>query len=197
MVVICRTVDVDAPNVTTDEALAMERAMDYLLENGHRRIAVIEGTPGLDSSRLRHGMADFYDPARPGSGGAPGYERQLPVCQRLHCGKAAFGQPTHAMLCFNDEMAFGARAAIVEAGPFGSGRCVFDRLRQLGYVGYSDMHLTTVERNMGEIARTGTKVLLRRLDEGIIDNRRIYLNNKLIIRDTVKRLEPAGERTSE
>ena len=63
--------------------------------------------------------------------------------------------------------------------------------------GYSDMHLTTVERNMGEIARTGTKVLLRRLDEGIIDNRRIYLNNKLIIRDTVKRLEPAGERTSE
>ena len=46
MVVICRTVDVDAPNVTTDEALAMERAMDYLLENGHRRIAVIEGTPG-------------------------------------------------------------------------------------------------------------------------------------------------------
>ena len=50
---------------------------------------------------------------------------------------------------------------------------------------------------MGEIARTGTKVLLRRLDEGIIDNRRIYLNNKLIIRDTVKRLEPAGERTSE
>jgi LacI family transcriptional regulator len=54
--------------------------------------------------------------------------------------------------------------------------------------GYSDMHLTTVERNMGEIAREGARVLLRRLDEGIVDNRRIYLNNKLIIRDTVKNL---------
>ena len=48
--------------------------------------------------------------------------------------------------------------------------------------------MTTVERNMGEIAREGARVLLRRLDEGIVDNRRIYLNNKLIIRDTVKNL---------
>lgn len=30
MTVICRSVDIDAPNVTTDEARAMERAMDYL-----------------------------------------------------------------------------------------------------------------------------------------------------------------------
>ena len=54
--------------------------------------------------------------------------------------------------------------------------------------GYSDMHLTTIERNMGEIAKEGARVLLRRLDEGVIDNRRIYLNNKLIIRNTVRNL---------
>ena len=45
MTVICRSVDIDAPNVTTDEARAMERAMDYLLDNGHRKLAVIEGRP--------------------------------------------------------------------------------------------------------------------------------------------------------
>ena len=33
MSVICRAVDVDAPNVTTDEALAMERAMDTPRQN--------------------------------------------------------------------------------------------------------------------------------------------------------------------
>ena len=55
--------------------------------------------------------------------------------------------------------------------------------------GYSDMHLTTVERNMGDIAREGARVLLRRLDGGIVDNRRIYLDNKLIIRDTVRNLK--------
>ena len=41
---------------------------------------------------------------------------------------------------------------------------------------------------MGEIAKEGARVLLRRLDEGIVDNRRIYLNNRLIIRNTVRNL---------
>ena len=54
--------------------------------------------------------------------------------------------------------------------------------------GYANMQLTTVERNMGEIARTGTRILLRRLDEGIVDNRRIYLDNRLVVRETVKRI---------
>ena len=49
---------------------------------------------------------------------------------------------------------------------------------------------------MGEIAKEGARVLLRRLDEGIVDNRRIYLNNKLIIRDTVKNLNVEERKTS-
>lgn len=189
MVVICRAVDIDAPNVTTDEAHAMERAMDYLLENGHRNIGIIEGNPGLDSSRLRrrgwrssmrnHGL----DPD------------SLPVISgnyRYASGYSAAKQllsyhPT-AMLSYNDEMAFGARTAITE-----SGLTVPEDVSLIGFdnwdmSGYSDMHLTTVERNMGEIAKEGARVLLRRLDEGIMDNRRIYLKNKLIIRDTVKNL---------
>ena len=52
--------------------------------------------------------------------------------------------------------------------------------------GYGSMKLTTVERSMSEIAKEGTRVLLRRLEDGIIDNRRIYLDNKLIVRETVK-----------
>ena len=39
---------------------------------------------------------------------------------------------------------------------------------------------------MSEIAKEGTKVLLRCLEEGAWDNRRIYLENKLIVRETVK-----------
>ena len=189
MSVICRAVDVDAPNVTTDEALAMERAMDYLLENGHRNIGIIEGNPGLDSSRLRR---RGWRTSMTGHGLDPD---ALPVISgnyRYASGYTAAKQlltfrPT-ALLCFNDEMAFGARTAIVEAG-----LKVPDDVSLVGFdnwdmSGYSDMHLTTVERNMGEIAREGARVLLRRLDEGIVDNRRIYLNNKLIIRDTVKNL---------
>jgi LacI family transcriptional regulator len=196
MVVICRKVDVDAPNVTTDEALAMERAMDYLLENGHRDIAVIEGTPGLDSTRLRH---RGWRTSMERHGFDPDTVPVISGNYRYASGKAAAEQllphkPT-AILCFNDEMAFGARTALAEAG-----LSVPEDVSLIGFdnwdlSGYSDMHLTTVERNMGEIAKEGAKVLLRRLDEGIIDNRRIYLNNKLIIRETVRDIR--GEKEEE
>lgn len=192
MVAICRTVLVDAPNVTTDEAGAMETAMSYLLENGHKKICVIEGGPNLDSTRLRHrgwvSAAGKYgiDPGDiPFVGGtyryASGYRGAKELLKH---------QPT-AILCFNDEMAFGAREAIIEAG-----LSVPDDVSLIGFdnwdlSGYSNMKLTTVERNMGEIAKEGTRILLRRLDEGIVDNRRVFLDNKLIIRESVKNLNPA------
>lgn len=187
MVTICRTVYADAPNVTTDEAGAMEKAMDYLIENGHRKICVIEGVPNLDSTRLRHKgwrasvRKHGMDPEEiPIVGGtyryASGYQGAKLLLQH---------NPT-AILCFNDEMAFGAREAIAEAG-----LKVPDDVSLIGFdnwdlSGYNSMKLTTVERNMGEIAKEGTRVLLRHLESGVVDNSRIYLENKLIIRSTVK-----------
>ena len=89
-------------------------------------------------------------------------------------------------MCFNDEMAFGARVAVTERG-----LSVPEDVSLVGFdnwdlSGYSSMKLTTVERSMSEIAKEGTRVLLKRLEEGVQDNRRIYLENKLIIRETVK-----------
>ncbi len=85
-------------------------------------------------------------------------------------------------------MAFGAREAIAEAG-----LKVPDDVSLIGFdnwdmSGYNSMRLTTVERSMSEIAREGTRVMLKRLEEGVTDNRRIFLDNKLIIRDTVRDL---------
>lgn len=194
VVVICRTVFLDVPNVTTDEAKAMEKAMDFLLENGHRNIGVIEGTHDLDSTRLRHrgwrsalikrGLEPDEIPVECGNYRyASGYQaaEKLLACK-----------PT-ALLCFNDEMAFGARSAIYEAG-----LKVPDDVSLIGFdnwdmSGYSSMKLTTVERSMSEIAKEGTRVLLRRLEDGIEDNSRIYLENELIVRETVKNLNLAGK----
>lgn len=64
-------------------------------------------------------------------------------------------QELTAILCFNDEMAFGAREAIVELG-----LKVPDDISLIGFdnwdmSGYASMKLTTVERNMGDIANRG------------------------------------------
>lgn len=189
MVAICRIVLYDVPNVVTDEAKAMEMAMDYLLEHGHRKLAAIEGTPELDSSRLRHqgwrnsmlrhGLNPDKVPVEFGNYRyASGYEAAKRILAREE-------RPT-AILCFNDEMAFAARAAIQEAG-----LSVPDDISLIGFdnwdmSGYGTMKLTTVERSMSELAKEGTRVLIQRLENGIIDNSRIYLDNKLIIRETVK-----------
>lgn len=85
-------------------------------------------------------------------------------------------------------MAFGARNAIYEKGLTVPGDISLTGFDNWDMSGYANMQLTTVERNMGEIARTGTRILLRRLDEGIVDNRRIYLDNRLVVRETVKRV---------
>lgn len=189
MVAICRIVYYDVPNVVTDEMEAMERAMDYLLDNGHRDIAVIGGLPGVDSTRLRHrgwknsmlrhGLDPDTVPVEEGDYRyTSGYRAARRLLQREK-------RPT-AILCFNDEMAFAARAAIYEAG-----LTVPDDISLVGFdnwdmSGYGTMRLTTVERNMGDLAREGTRVLLRRIEDGIIDNSRIFLDNKLIIRESVK-----------
>ncbi len=191
MVIICRTVFFDAPNVTTDEAEAMGKAMDFLIQNGHQKICVIEGDPALDStqerrkgwrvSMLRHGLDPDRVQVYPGNYRySSGYQA---ACQILEGEE----RPT-AILCFNDEMAFGARSAIYEHG-----MTVPDEISLIGFdnwdlSGYANMQLTTVERNMGEIAKEGTRILLRRLDEGILDNSQIYLENKLIVRETVKNM---------
>lgn len=187
MVAICRAVPEDVPNVTTDEARALERAMDYLLDCGHRRIGVIEGQPNLDSTRLRHKgwltsiKKHNIDPESiPYMSGnyryASGYQAARELLKH---------QPT-ALLCFNDEMAFGAREAIYEAGlsvPEDVSLIGFDNWDMSGY---GQMKLTTIERSMSEIAKEGTRILLKRLKTGVADNRRVYLDNRLIIRDTVK-----------
>lgn len=188
-VAICRIVFYDIPNVVTDEAKAMEEAMDYLLENGHRKIAVIEGEPELDSTRLRHrgwrnsmlkhGLNPDRVPVENGNYRyASGFEAAKRILER--------GDIPTAILCFNDEMAFAARAAIQEAG-----LSVPEDISLIGFdnwdmSGYGTMKLTTVERSMSELAKEGTRVLIQRLENGIIDNNRIYLDNKLIIRETVK-----------
>ena len=83
-------------------------------------------------------------------------------------------------------MAFAAKAAAGELGlqvPEDVSLIGFDNWNMSAY---GNMKLTTVERNMGELAKEGTRVLLRQLEDGIIDHRRIYLDNKLIVRETVK-----------
>ena len=191
LVAICRVIPYNVPNIVTDEAKAMEKGMDYLLDRGHRNIAVIEGIQGVDSTNLRHiGWRNSMikhglnpDTVHVEAGNyryQSGYDAAMRIFELDPV-------PT-AILCFNDEMAFAAKAAALEKG-----LDVPDDVSLIGFdnwnmTSYGSMSLTTIERNMGDLAREGTKVLVERMESGIIDNARVYLENKLFERDTVKDL---------
>lgn len=191
VVAICRIIPYNIPNVVTDEAKAMEKGMDYLLDRGHRNIAVIEGIQGLDSTSLRHigwrnsmlkhGLnPDSIHIEQGNYRYASGYEAAKRIFEMDPL-------PT-AILCFNDEMAFAAKAAAAEQGlnvPEDVSLIGFDNWNMSSY---GNMRLTTIERNMGDLAREGTRILLSRMESGIIDNARVYLDNKLFERDTVRDL---------
>lgn len=189
LVVINRPVYFGVSNVLTDEAQGVKKAMEYLLDKGHRKIAVIEAAQNLDSTRARHRgwvQAVEYCGLDPNS---------IPIAvgnYRFNSGYLAAKEllpyePT-AILCFNDEMAHGARKAILEAG-----LSVPDDISLVGFdnadtSGFSDMKLTTIERNMMSIAKKGAEVLLGKIENGDTSTDRIYLDTQLIIRDTVKDL---------
>lgn len=188
MVAISRRVHPDVPSVVTDEKGGMEKAMEHLLEQGHRRIGVIEGNPDLEATILR--QEGFLQVA--GRWGINA--RSIPVeygNYRYNSGRLAAGRlldtydDLTAILCFNDEMAMGAATAISERGlkvPDDISLTGFDNL---DISGYADIRLTTVERNSIQIATEGARMLLAYMEEGIRPED-VWLENRLIKRKTVR-----------
>lgn len=189
IVAIGRPVFFGIPNVLADEVKGMEEAMNYLLANGHQKIAVIEGSPRYDSTRnRRRGWRKAVREAGMDPDEIPVESGNFRYMSGYYAAQRLIAQKPTAILCFNDEMAFGAKAAIDEAGlkvPEDISLIGFDNWDMSSY---SSMQLTTIERSMGEIAKAGTKCLLDQMEHGEIHTERMYLDTRLIIRKTVKNL---------
>lgn len=190
MVAISRKVPIDIPAVVTDEKGGMEKAMEYLIRNGHHRIGVIEGPSQLEATVLRH---EGWQEAARKRGMNP---EQFPVDYgnyRYNSGRLAAGRllDAHkdltALLCFNDEMAFGARSAAAARGlrvPEDISLTGFDNW---DLSGYADMRLTTVERSAAKIAMEGSRMLLACMEEGERPSD-VWLENRLVVRESVRNI---------
>jgi DNA-binding LacI/PurR family transcriptional regulator len=188
MVAISRRIHSDVPAVVTDEKGGIEKVMEYLLEQGHRRIGIIEGNPDLEATMLRH--EGFCQAANRWGLDA----KSIPIeygNYRHNSGKLAAGRlidankDLTAILCFNDEMAMGAISAVT-----GRGLKVPEDISITGFdnfdiSGYADIRLTTVERNSIQIATEGARMLLAYMEEGKFPED-VWLENRLVIRKTVR-----------
>jgi LacI family transcriptional regulator len=177
-----------AVHVLSDDQAGSFRAVEHMIRQGHRRIAIIEGKAAFKSSQARKNgylqalAANGIEPdARYAAIGGytleGGYRAMLELL-RTH------PLPT-AVYCSSDEMAVGAMKAIAEHG-----LKVPDDISIAGfdddvYSAYLSPALTTVKRPVETIGRIGAEKLLRDIENGGTAIETIYVDTELVIRQSV------------
>ncbi|WP_438446690.1 LacI family DNA-binding transcriptional regulator [Gorillibacterium sp. sgz5001074] len=184
---------VDAPkgmNILSDDCQGAYKAVEHLIRHGHRRIAIIEGKEGFQSTAERKegylkAMTDHGIPCEP--------EYQAKGNYDLKSGYNAMRKllkleprPT-AVFCQNDDMAVGAMKAIAEER--------LDVPGDISVVGFDDSMfsaflspaLTTVKRPIEEISRQGAMLLLESIENKQHTGDIIHLNTELVVRESVRK----------
>ncbi|WP_172250790.1 LacI family DNA-binding transcriptional regulator [Saccharibacillus deserti] len=184
--------DPSIPNVASDDRVGGRAAADHACEQGHRRIAIIEGKPGFKSSSERrsgymdgliaHGLSPnpnyFVQGDYSIESGYSAMNRLLDLPQR----------PT-AVFCGNDDMAIGAMNACFDRGVSIPGDISLIGFDDMVFARYTNPPLTTIRKSVAEIAEEGTKLLLRHMEHPDLKPVQHLLGSRLVRRRSVA--EPA------
>lgn len=184
--------------VIVDDYVGAKEAVEHLIDQGYKRIAHLEGAPGLMISVDRRrgyveALKEHHMEVRealihecPSGSQEDGYR----VTKKL----LAMSQPPDAIFTNNDPMAVGAMLAIKEKGL---------RIPQdIGLVGFSNWSigsliepsLTTVDQPGFEMGQEAARLLIRQIEAGDKDQEpqpeTKILKTKLIVRDSSIRSAP-------
>lgn len=189
IVVINRNVqNIDVINILSDDEAGVYDGISQLIKSGHKQIAFIQGKDNFESSKLRQlgytrALSDYKIDLQeqyivPGNYTIDGgYQGMIKLLQLEN-------YPT-AVFCANDDMAIGAVKAIHEVG--------LEIPKDISIMGFDDSlfsqymtpPLTTIKRPMGDISRTGIKLLFKLMREEDIEIKKIYKPTTLINRQSV------------
>ncbi len=156
------------PCVGFDNAGAAGHAADYLLDLGHRRIAVVTGVRKENDRGGARAAGVAAAMARRGARTRP--EHDLVVSFGIAAGRDALrqlvtcgGPPPTAVICGTDQLAFGV---LIEAQAHGidvPGRLSVIGFNDSDYAAYLTPPLTTVRVHASEIGRAAGEQLLARM----------------------------------
>ncbi len=191
LVVLNREVEEDnLINIVSNDTEGSRKAVEYLIESGHRDIAIIEGTPSFKSAQKRK---EGYQKALIENGIPIKNEYSVQGNYDMESGYQAMGRllslknPPTAVFCSNDDMAIGAMNAVFAKGlkvPDDISVFGFD---DIGFSQYTTPRLTTVKRPLEQISIHGAKKVLSLIIGDEQEAEKILLKTELIIRDSVKK----------
>jgi LacI family transcriptional regulator, galactose operon repressor len=163
--------------------------MNFLLEQGHRRIAFICGRPEIGSAGRR---LEGYKDALINFGLEPdesliipgdfttetGYERTMELLRR--------DEPPTAIFAANDQSALGVYQAAAELGlkvPDDISVAGFDNIAEAQYIG-----LTTMDQSLSEMGFVATQMLLKLINNQPVEAQTYRMSTKLVKRNSVRYL---------
>ncbi len=187
MVQVMREVDPDLDFVGADDEMGVELSVRHLYDLGHRRIAMLGGSPNVSTGINRHrafrrtmmalGLSDADMSVYEGYGtretGFRGIQALLD-----------HPNPPTAAVCFNDLTAFGALMGMRHKG--------LEAGRDLSIVGCDDISeaeqwfpgLTTIRNHEDQIGRNAAEMLLARIAQPQRPRERRLIPVDLIVRGT-------------
>lgn len=176
-----------AINILSDDREGAYKIVEHLIQQGHRRIALIEGKEGFQSADERK---EGYLRAMHAYGIRVDEHYQARGSYDLKSGYTAMKKllklpelPT-AVFCLNDDMAVGAMKAIAEAKlqvPSSMSVAGFD---DSVFSAFLSPALTTVKRPIEEISKKGALKLLECIDNKGSSVESFYLHTELMIRES-------------
>jgi LacI family purine nucleotide synthesis repressor len=176
--------------ILADDRKGAYEAAKNLIENGHKKIAVIEGREGFKSSVERK---EGYLQAMMESGLSIIDDYIVSGDYDLESGYSGMNRLLHlvevptAVFCFNDTMAIGAIKAVYEQG-----LSVPDDISVIGFDDsifspYITPSLTTVKRSIEKMSMEGAKHLIDYIENQNRLPEKVYIETQLVVRNSVKR----------
>ena len=192
VVVGCEIVSLEStgyPSVHIDNQAAAREMTDYLIDQGHKRIAFIHGQ---DASLLTKDREDGYRASMSAAG--LNIEEglitggNLTIGDTIEATRRLLGHPKRptAIFCANDEMAMGCLHAIKSAGLSVPGDVSVVGFDDIRYAEILDPPLTTVYQPAHQIGERVMYRLFREIEEGrSVNTEPEIVPHKLVIRDSV------------
>jgi LacI family repressor for deo operon, udp, cdd, tsx, nupC, and nupG len=186
-------------SVSLDNEDAARQAVDHLLRLGHRRIAVITGPMGEDSSQdrfrgyqaalLRAGLACDPRLVRNGDWSATaGFDAVQSLIQA--------GADFTAIVAQNDRMAVGAIHALHEANLSVPGDVSVIGFDDMPLASYFDPPLTTMRQDTFSMGREAARLLIKTIEKKAPLQEQVRIHAELVIRGSTSPLKQAGTPSS-
>ncbi|WP_322906556.1 LacI family DNA-binding transcriptional regulator [Paenibacillus campi] len=189
LVVLNRLIpDGDFVNIVSNDREGAQHAGEYLIRQGHRRIALIEGMKGFKSAEQRRsGFLDAMQAAQlslPDQYIVPGRYSTESGYQAMQALLQLDSPPT-AVFCSNDDMAIGAMNAAFEMGLKVPDELSIVGFDDINFSMYTNPALTTVKRPIEQISAHGATKILERIERQSAGAELIFLGTELVERRSV------------